>query len=260
MFLKTLLILGALLLFLVLLLKWGRTDLFRVKEVVCFNGGGRCSPVVWAGIFNLASQKPLFLLSPSRLEQEIVQAFPQFEKAKIAVFSLRRIEVKLDERSSLAEIFFVPEDGSFLETDPESINQKFQQLRSTVMSSWLVARGGIILREGSEEKDLPRLFLATKETLAVSRGMKLADYSFGAVFEALEELEKRGIVVCEGLIEEKDNLALFLLADNQVFLSLGKDPVLQVDSLQAIFKQAKIEGKRLRIVDLRFNKPVVSFF
>lgn len=49
----------------------------------------------------------------------------------------------------------------------------------------------------------------------------------------------------------KDNL--------EVLFSLLKETQIQLDSLQLIFSRAKIEGRKIKKVDLRFDKPVVTY-
>ena len=49
----------------------------------------------------------------------------------------------------------------------------------------------------------------------------------------------------------KDNL--------EVLFSLQKEAQIQLDSLQLIFSRAKIEGRNIKKIDLRFDKPVVSY-
>lgn len=47
--------------------------------------------------------------------------------------------------------------------------------------------------------------------------------------------------------------------DLTVYFSKVNDLKLQVDSLHFIFSRAKIEGRQPKIVDLRFDRPVVSY-
>jgi len=44
----------------------------------------------------------------------------------------------------------------------------------------------------------------------------------------------------------------------QVFFTGQKEIGLQLDSLQLIFNRAKIEGKEIKKIDLRFDKPVIN--
>jgi len=51
-----------------------------------------------------------------------------------------------------------------------------------------------------------------------------------------------------------------LFKDNlQVIFSLKKEIEVQLDSLQLISSRAKIEGKKIKRLDLRFDKPVVVY-
>lgn len=52
-------------------------------------------------------------------------------------------------------------------------------------------------------------------------------------------------------IKLKDNL--------EIIFSLQKETQIQLDSLQLIFSRAKIEGRKIKKIDLRFDKPVVSY-
>jgi len=44
-----------------------------------------------------------------------------------------------------------------------------------------------------------------------------------------------------------------------VIFSTKREPQAQADSLQFIITRAKIEGRSPKRIDLRFNKPVVTF-
>jgi len=44
-----------------------------------------------------------------------------------------------------------------------------------------------------------------------------------------------------------------------VYISLKKDIVIQISSLQAVLKQLTIDGKRFNLIDFRFNKPVIKY-
>lgn len=44
-----------------------------------------------------------------------------------------------------------------------------------------------------------------------------------------------------------------------VFISSKKDLDFQVSSLQAILKQLTIEGRQVKSIDFRFDKPVIAF-
>ena len=57
-----------------------------------------------------------------------------------------------------------------------------------------------------------------------------------------------------------DGSSVVLLKDGgEVILSSKKDIKSQISSLQLILSRLTIEGKRLKILDFRFDNPVVSF-
>ncbi|MBI2031171.1 MAG: hypothetical protein HYT08_01015 [Candidatus Levybacteria bacterium] len=57
-----------------------------------------------------------------------------------------------------------------------------------------------------------------------------------------------------------DSSYLVNLSDGgQVIISSSKDIEIQISSLQLILKRLTIEGKRLKKLDFRFEKPVLSF-
>lgn len=57
-----------------------------------------------------------------------------------------------------------------------------------------------------------------------------------------------------------DSSYMVVLKDGgTVILAPGKDLAAQVRSLQIILSRLTIEGKRFKILDFRFDKPVVSF-
>lgn len=71
-------------------------------------------------------------------------------------------------------------------------------------------------------------------------------------------LEKRGFDVSS--IDWKEKQILVNLSDNLIVLFLNNDKLeSQVTSLQFIISRSKIEGKRPVKVDLRFDKPIITF-
>lgn len=49
-----------------------------------------------------------------------------------------------------------------------------------------------------------------------------------------------------------------LVDGGRIYISSKKDPVSQVSSLQAILKQLTINGKGFKLIDFRFDKPVIQ--
>jgi hypothetical protein len=62
-------------------------------------------------------------------------------------------------------------------------------------------------------------------------------------------------------IERENDLSYRIaIKDNGiVFISEKKDLAIQIDSLQLILNRLTIEGKRFKILDFRFDKPVITY-
>jgi hypothetical protein len=60
-------------------------------------------------------------------------------------------------------------------------------------------------------------------------------------------------------VEEKEKLVVIFTSDWQAHFLLDKKPKTRVDSLQLILKQTKIEGQVPKIIDLKFDKPIIKF-
>ena len=62
-------------------------------------------------------------------------------------------------------------------------------------------------------------------------------------------------------IQQDNDLSykIFIKDNGIVFLSEKKDIGTQIDSLQLILNRLTIEGKRFKILDFRFDKPIINF-
>jgi len=45
----------------------------------------------------------------------------------------------------------------------------------------------------------------------------------------------------------------------QIFISSKKDLISQISSLQLVLNRLTIEGKRIKTLDFRFDKPIIKF-
>ncbi|HUD09979.1 MAG TPA: hypothetical protein VMR77_04240 [Patescibacteria group bacterium] len=73
------------------------------------------------------------------------------------------------------------------------------------------------------------------------------------------ELTQRRILFTSVTASSDGSFAITLLDGGEVILSSKKDIGSQLSSLQLILSSLTIEGKKLRILDFRFDNPVVSF-
>ena len=78
--------------------------------------------------------------------------------------------------------------------------------------------------------------------------------------EIIEKKLKENEISHVSLSTQKDLNYLIKLKDGgEVVLDKGKNIDEQLDSLQLILSQLKIEGKTLKRLDFRFEKPIITF-
>jgi hypothetical protein len=74
-----------------------------------------------------------------------------------------------------------------------------------------------------------------------------------------DALKNQKILFTSVAMGKDDSLLIFLKDNGEVILSSKKDLRSQVSSLQLILSRLTIEGKKLKVLDLRYKHPVISF-
>lgn len=74
-----------------------------------------------------------------------------------------------------------------------------------------------------------------------------------------KELLKNGLDFKKVSFQRDGTYKVFLKDGSEIFLSPKKSILKQVSSLQLIVKRLKIEGKRFKRLDFRYDKPVIVF-
>ncbi|OGH37967.1 MAG: hypothetical protein A3B44_03365 [Candidatus Levybacteria bacterium RIFCSPLOWO2_01_FULL_38_21] len=75
----------------------------------------------------------------------------------------------------------------------------------------------------------------------------------------LETLLKNAKVPFVSISQSADYYIVMLSDGGQIFISSKKDLTSQISSLQLIFNRLTIEGKRIKSLDFRFDKPIIKF-
>ena len=100
---------------------------------------------------------------------------------------------------------------------------------------------------------LPTLFLFGKPIISPLAKNKLSQAS------SLEVLLTKAKIPFSSISQSSDYYTLTLLDGGQIFISSKKDLTIQINSLQLILNRLTIEGKRIKSLDFRFDKAVISF-
>lgn len=148
-------------------------------------------------------------------------------------------------------LFFKPrKDAQVKKIFPDSLIIIFPQKEPVAVlkienSLFVVDENGKILNEVSAE-GLPVIKEASGEIV-------------GWITQLVKELKLRTFRPMTVSALGPISIVIFFEDGLEVIFSNKKDQITQLDSLQLIFARAKIEGKKMAKIDLRFNKPVVIY-
>lgn len=150
-----------------------------------------------------------------------------------------------------------------LEATPSSTAALLDWSKPNLSSlAFLADEEGVIFKEG-EESSLPFVLLPEPE---LKIGQKLDGELFAKlaqIFNKLRELNfgtlQTGNLNDVALSAKVVDGAVLIHDEEKVVLSLQKDLLRQLASLQLILEKAKIDGDVIEMIDLRFDKPVVVY-
>ena len=119
-----------------------------------------------------------------------------------------------------------------------------------------VTKDGLLI-DADYKVQIPTVFLPKDFTLDPNK--KITDEDVLTALEITDNLLKSDFVPSTVRIIDKQKIAVYSSKDILVIFSSDKDPSSQVDSLQAILAEAKIDATKIDKIDLSFEKPVISY-
>ena len=75
----------------------------------------------------------------------------------------------------------------------------------------------------------------------------------------LEILLTKAKIPFASISQSPDYYTVTLSDGGQIFISSKKDLTIQINSLQLMLNRLTIEGKRIKSLDFRFDKPIIKF-
>ncbi|MBL7159173.1 FtsQ-type POTRA domain-containing protein [Candidatus Microgenomates bacterium] len=185
-----------------------------------------------SGVEKLGDQNLLFL-DKDKWEEEIEKENPILKEIEIEKEFPFQILIKIEKRKERAAIF-----------NPNS---------STVL---LIDDEGVILRETDEEKSLP-IIIAGLQNFKIGDRIKNnnVDFALGIILT----LEESVLGSKFEIDETRKTLKLTLSQDTVILIGLEKEKEKIIYTLGVLAKKFKIEGKWPKKIDLRFEKPVLTF-
>lgn len=231
--LKTVFLIIGFSLFIFSFLQLLKGDFFRIKQVVCFENSSSCQSDLWLKVNSLTLGKNIIFLSPQKITQEIDNQLPTIGSVKVEKKLPNKLIVRLDKRKPIAAI----ETGS---------------------EYWLTDYQGIILEKLDQPADLPLIIgggsniSSDNQRVESSSILASLDYLYKLLFNSIEAYRVE--------IINSSELAVYLRTGPKVLVSVENSHQQQVDSLQLVLTRTKIEGRKIKEIDLRFDKPVIIFF
>lgn len=203
--------------------------LFQIKEIEI---EGDNSLII--GIESLAKKNLLFL-NAKEVEKKIKTYNPQIVEVNLIKFYPQRIKLIIKTYKSEAVLaatdsyFFLSEDGRVL------FKSKKQDQNLPLISYY---------QKFNSYSYQPGDWITFKDLLLALRLLKI--------------LQGLGVFP-EGIDIKGENMILFKIGEKKIILSADKDIETVKYQLTKIIKQFKIEGKEFKALDLRFDKPIISF-
>lgn len=240
-FITSFFVIGGIILFL-------KSDFWLVKKISC---QPPCQSDVQSQLTSLTEGKNILFLSSKVISQKVLETFLIVKEAKIKKRLPNKLvyEFKIKE-PQVALIFEVP-----LESPKVASDSSKPEFLTT--GEFLIVDSEGVLLEKAESSNLPLLLL--KGLLDLQVGQKVDQEEILITLKIIRDLKLALFEPKLGKIVFDRTLEIWLSDNLEVFFSLMKEEKPQLDSLQFIFSRAKIEGKKIKKVDLRFDKPVVIY-
>lgn len=175
-------------------------------------------------------------------EVKITKKYPNkltiatFERIPVAAL----VQIESQPQLSIATISAIPAtDSAFL---------------ATTFPLFALDKEGVIFTKLATNSALPRLFFASDLPI----GAKISDKEILWLLKFLGKAAEFNLNFSQ-FVKTSENLIVGQTGDGiKLIMSANFEPEKIASSLQAILRQAKIEGVNFKILDLRFEKPILK--
>lgn len=206
-------------------------NFWTVRGIRCSFNGETCPPQLWQDLSGASLGKDFLFFSKPALVRQINLNYPEVEG--IAIDRVLPAELAFQLTASAAQAV-VKGDQYFLVNDR-----------------------GLVLKVSDSPGDLPVILMDSVKNLGV--GEKFIQPEIIFTIEILEKLNQRALHPTMAKIISPQRAEMWLNNGPRVTVSLAKEAGPQLDSLQVILARVRMEGRALREIDLRFDKPVITY-
>jgi len=226
-----------------------RSDFFKVRKIECRVEKEACQAEIWNELNYLAFGKNLIFLK-RKIGEEILARYPIIKDLKIKKRLPNKLIFEFKKRSGVAVLGFELDLGE----GKSSVLGK--PVFETAKDFYIVDEEGVVV-EKENNPLLPLILLSEQFNLNI--GQKVPKEEVIKAIDLLTVLRLNLFEPKVAKIISPYSLNVWLKEGVEVVLSFKKEAQIQLDSLQFILSRSKIEGKRIKKIDLRFDKPVVNY-
>ena len=204
------------------------------------------------------STLPIFKVSHVQINQNQdcltqTEILSQTTKVNLIFLSKDKLTQKLKSQYSCLEGITIVK--KFPYTLEVNIKVKTPVVRIEGTNFYATADGLII--SDSDFPGLPTLYFGRNQDLKL--GQKITDQVALNTLKLAAYLLKSDFAASSIRLISPDEIVAYSKTDYLAIFTSQKELGLQVDSLQAILAQSKIEPSKIAKVDLRFSKPVITY-
>lgn len=204
------------------------SHLFKIQSVY-INSSNSCVTDEQIASDTQIKGKNLFKVSLQKLEYDIKTKYPCAEVVKAKKKYPNTIEVEISQEEIVVQIansdLFLTEDGLVVQL--------------------------------STDKKYPTMFLP--EQIRAYVNSKIDDDRVMYATKLIKSLKKTDFSTMQLRFIENVDIVVYSPGEASAIFTTQKDLDSQVDSLQSVLSKAKIDPSKIDKIDLRFDKPVVSY-
>jgi len=239
-----------LLLVITALFSLSNSEFFKINTITCRIDNTVCPGQIWTKLLSLSVGKNILSLSQRTLTEKIQTDFPDVDGIKIKRIFPNKLDFELKLREAVAAI--TQEAEPVTQVSSPSAEEKPVPLGKAFL---IVDKTGVVFKKTDSSLNLPLILVSNFSEINV--GQKITTDPLPQSITLVSFLSKLNL---KGeILKVSDGEILVWLTDGpKVAFSSKKELTFQVGSLQLILSRAKIEGKRLKRIDLRFDKPIIE--
>lgn len=180
----------------------------------------------------ISLRKNLIFFPKKLAIEEIKKFYPQINEIKIKKIIFNSLAFELSSRKIMAALAI--EDNYF----------------------YLIDKDGVVLEKTDKQANWPLIIIQKNPNLDI--GQRFNQDGIEKIMEIISGLKINLVEFNVVHLISSQEIEVWLKNEILVLFNGEKEIKSQLDSLQLIFSRAKIEGKEIKKIDLRFNKPVIN--